>query len=341
MCPGWRRFGWGRISDPVRGWCSTVLEELGRQGKLCDSEFFTDVPLISWALATTDQIVGVLNVTGRHGGRPFADAELEFLRLLSSMAASAIDNFVSRQARNEAHDSVVTALATLAEHRDTETGKHLERVTAYALYLSDELRKEEPFRTQIDDDFVRELRRAMPLHDIGKVAVPDHILLKPGKLTPIEITIMRQHAEAGAETLRSVMKRAPGAWFLKMAEQIALCHHEWYDGSGYPRGLKESAIPLSARIAALADVYDALTSKRPYKDAMPHAQAAHIIREGRGSQFDPAIVDAFFRREAEFSMAAEGADDTAAIELSAPPNQAIINAVVVGAEMPAAPVGFG
>jgi len=277
-----------------------------------DSAFFASVPLISGALSAADRVVGVLNVTERYGGRPFDESELEYVDLLCNMAGSAVDEFMTHQARDEARDSIVAALATLAEYRDVDTGRHLERVIGYATILAEELRKVESFRVEIDDQFLQDLLRAMPLHDIGKVAIPDHILLKPGKLTPAETAIMRQHAEKGAETLRSVMKRAPGARFLKMAEQIAGSHHEWCDGSGYPGGLKGEDIPLAARIAALADVYDALTTKRPYKGAMLHEKAVQIIREACGSQFDAAVVEAFVRREAEFArLAAELADDPA------------------------------
>ena len=284
-------------------------EEAKWNGHHYDSRFFASVPLICQALGATDHVVGVLNVTERAGGRPFDPRDLEFADLLCNMAASVIDDFMSRQARDEAHDSVVGALATLAEYRDTDTGKHLDRVTGYALIIAEELQKAQPFGAQIDDQFLRDLRRAMPLHDIGKVAIPDRILLKPGKLTPAETAIMRRHAVAGAATLRSIMTRAPGARFLRVAEQIAYNHHERYDGSGYPRCLRGQDIPLAARIAALADVYDALTTKRPYKEAMSHQRAAQIIREGYGSQFDPAVIEAFCRREADFVRLATEYDD--------------------------------
>ncbi len=287
-------------------------EEGKLQANRYDSAFFASVPLIAGALWAADRVVGVLNVTERYGGRPFDETELEYVDLLCNMAGSAIDEFISHQARDEARDSIVAALATLAEHRDIDTGRHLDRVTRYATILAEELRKTGPYRAQIDDRFINDLRRAMPLHDIGKVTVPDHILLKPGKLTPEETATMRRHAETGAETLRSVIRRTPGVRFLEMAEQIARGHHEWYDGSGYPRGLKGNDIPLPARIAALADVYDALTSKRPYKRAMSHERADHIILEGCRSQFDPAVVEVFVRRGAEFtSLTDQLADDPA------------------------------
>jgi len=278
-----------------------------------DSQFFVSTPLISKAMLAGDRAVGVLNITDRHGQRPFAPAELESIELLTNVAATAIDDLLSRTSRDHARDSVVVALATLAEYRDVDTGRHLERVTRYALLLAEELRKEEPFRGQIDDAFLQALQRALPLHDIGKVAIPDQILLKPGKLTAAEMANMKRHAELGAATIQSIIDRGNDASFLVMAQQIARSHHEWYDGAGYPDGLSGDRIPLAARVAAVADVYDALTSRRPYKDSMPPANAGEIIRGASGSQFDPAVVEAFVCREAEFAaVAAELADEDVA-----------------------------
>jgi len=278
-----------------------------------DSQFFVSTPLISRAMLAGDRAVGVLNITDRHGQRPFAPAELESIELLTNVAATAIDDLLSRTSRDHARDSVVVALATLAEYRDVDTGRHLERVTRYALLLAEELRKEEPFRGQIDDAFLHALQRALPLHDIGKVAIPDQILLKPGKLTAAEMANLKRHAELGAATIESIIDRGNDASFLVMAQQIARSHHEWYDGAGYPDGLSGDRIPLAARVAAVADVYDALTSRRPYKDPMPPANAGEIIRGASGSQFDPAVVEAFVCREAEFAaVAAELADEDVA-----------------------------
>jgi putative two-component system response regulator len=275
-----------------------------------DSEFFVSAPLICKALSAPEHVTGVLNITDRQDARPFTPLELEHIDLICNIAAYVIDDLVTRRARDEARDSIAAALAKLAEYRDTDTGLHLDRVSGFAVILAEDLRETEQFRDVIDDPFLSELSRAVPLHDIGKVATPDHILLKPGKLTPEEMAVMRMHPVVGMETIRALVKRTPGTHFLEMAEEIAYAHHEWYDGSGYPRGLAAEEIPLAARIAALADVYDALTTKRPYKDAMPHEQAMRIIREMRGSQFDPAVVDAFLRREQAFAdLASQLADE--------------------------------
>jgi putative two-component system response regulator len=192
------------------------------------------------------------------------------------------------------------------------------------LILAEELRSEERFRGAIHEQFLADLQRTVPLHDIGKVAILDHILLKPSKLTPHEMSIMKKHAEIGAETLRTIIKRAPGSRFLIMAEEVAHAHHEWYDGCGYPRGLEGDNIPLAARITALADVYDAITTKRPYKDPMSHEQAVSIIRKSCGTQFDPAVVEAFLRKQRTFAdIAAELADDFVAGPGDRSPDQGV------------------
>jgi two-component system, cell cycle response regulator len=284
-----------------------------------DSRFFASVPLISKALRATGRVFGVLNVTDRQGQQPFAAHELEVLNLLCNIAATAIDDLLSRLAHDEAQNSIVLGLATLAEHRDVETGTHLNRVTHYAMLLAEELRDRGVHQDVIDAEFLSALRRAMPLHDIGKVGISDHILLKPGRLTDSEITQMRQHAEIGARTIRSLRERTPGADFLRVAEEIAWGHHERWDGTGYPRGMTAQNIPLSARIAAVADVYDAITTDRVYRDALSHEQAVRIIREGAGEHFDPDIVRAFLARESQFARTAvELADAPGAKEQAEP-----------------------
>ncbi len=250
-------------------------------------------------MRASQHTVGVLNVSGRINGESFGEQALEYLDLISNCAAAALHGIRTRAARDVAMDSIVVALASLAEHRDDDTGRHLDRMTGLCLILARKLRIDSPYANEIDSAFLENMRLAAPLHDIGKVAIPDRILLKPGKLTPEEMAIMRTHVEFGADTIRSVLERAPDSDFLKMAEQIAFGHHEWVDGNGYPRGVHSPEIPLAARIAALADVYDALTTRRVYKDAFPHAKAKSIILELSGRQFDPVIVDAFVASEDE------------------------------------------
>ncbi len=195
---------------------------------------------------------------------------------------------------------IVFSLAKLAESRDPETGVHLERMREYSRILTQRLAMHSPYDQLIDADFIRAIYLTSPLHDIGKVGIPDQILLKPGRLTPEEFEIMKQHAIIGCKTLDAAYAACPSAEYLRLARDIACSHHERFDGSGYPHGLIGDAIPLGARIVALADVYDALTTKRVYKEAYSHAVARRIIIDSSGSHFDPAIVSAFIELEDEF-----------------------------------------
>ncbi|MBA2114429.1 HD-GYP domain-containing protein [Bremerella alba] len=193
----------------------------------------------------------------------------------------------------ESRDLVIFALARLAESRDTETGQHLERVRQYSRRLAREMSALPQFSQVIDGEFVRLIYQTSPLHDIGKVGIPDGVLLKPGKLTKDEFEVMKKHTILGAETLDAALKQFPKAKFLQMAKDIAVAHHEKWDGSGYPFGLSGLEIPLAARIVAVADVYDALTTRRIYKDAFSTAYAESIICDGSGKHFDPEVVRAF------------------------------------------------
>lgn len=285
-----------------------------RESSRYDSDVFASVPLVCQPLVGPDRTIGVLNVTEREDGRPFEPRELKYIQLISSLAATTIDDIMTRRDRDASADSIVVALASLVEYRDTDTRKHMDRVTGFTLVLARELQRQRQFVHLIDAAFLYDLERAVPLHDIGKVAVFDRILLKPGKLTPDEMRQMRRHTEIGAQAIRSIIERVPNVRFLKMAEQIALAHHEHYDGSGYPHHLKGDEIPLSARLTALADVYDAITTRRIYKPALSHETAVAIIRDGSGGQFDPRIVDAFSAREQEFRrISTELADELVAL----------------------------
>ena len=218
-----------------------------------------------------------------------------------------------RQARDEAaHDLTIFALAKLTESRDPETGLHLDRVCRYSTILAQHLAKQEKFSDQIDADFVRLIYISSPLHDIGKVSIPDCVLLKPDRLDDREFEIMKSHASVGAETISSVLERFPGAEFLRMARDIAAAHHERPDGEGYPCGLKGDDIPLAARIFAPADVYDALVSKRVYKNAFSHDIAKNIIIEGSGTQFDSDACQAFLNCQQQFQAVRDHYDDTKA-----------------------------
>ncbi|WP_137971729.1 two-component system response regulator [Pseudomonas sp. F(2018)] len=209
------------------------------------------------------------------------------------------------------HDVTILALASLAETRDNETGNHLRRTQNYVRTLALKLREQSRFAVQLDDQAIELLYKSAPLHDIGKVGIPDHILLKPGRFEPHEFEVMKRHPRLGYQALvhAEEMLGAPVP-FLRIAKEIALCHHEKWDGSGYPQGLSGEAIPLSARLMAIADVYDAVISRRVYKPEMPHEKAVAIIREGCGSHFDPAVVEAFLSLEEEFQDIARRYADT-------------------------------
>lgn len=200
----------------------------------------------------------------------------------------------------------VFSLARLAESRDPETGEHLDRMRRYVREIAIELGKRPKYESIIDSGFIETLYYSSPLHDIGKVGIPDAILLKPGKLTHEEFDIMKTHTLIGGDTLKAADDEAGGNSFLTMGRDIAYYHHEKWDGNGYPFGLKGLDIPLPARILALGDAYDALTSRRPYKEPFSHEVSKDIIVKASGSHFDPEIVDAFLARENKF-IAIQGA----------------------------------
>lgn len=195
--------------------------------------------------------------------------------------------------------STIFALSKLAESRDDDTGQHLERTQIYCEMVARRLMRKSSFPDQIDERFIETIYWASPLHDVGKVAVPDQVLCKNGKLTEEEFEVMKSHTLRGSETLRLVTENYPDNDFIMMGLAIARSHHEKWDGTGYPDGLAGEQIPLAARIMAVADVYDALTSKRCYKDALTHEQAAEIILADSGTHFDPRVVEAFCEIAAE------------------------------------------
>ncbi|SEA27870.1 putative two-component system response regulator [Desulfuromusa kysingii] len=199
-------------------------------------------------------------------------------------------------------DIVIFSLAKLAETRDTETGNHLEHIRYFSKLLAEQLATLPDNPLRINKMFVENIFLTSPLHDIGKVGIADAILLKPGRLTESEHDAMKEHCQIGYNTLHDALEKYPNTDYLQMGAEIALYHHEKYDGSGYPKGLTAEKIPLAARIVALADVYDALTSIRPYKVAYTHQQTIEIIINDSGSHFDPMIVAAFLQCEEQFSQ---------------------------------------
>jgi putative two-component system response regulator len=215
----------------------------------------------------------------------------------------------------ETRDLTIFAMAKLAESRDPETGAHLERVCNYSRVLANYLSTQAKFAKTVDAGYVRLIYLTSPLHDIGKVAIPDCVLLKPGRLSDREFEIMKEHTSLGARTLDAALKEHPEAKFLRMAKEIAASHHERFDGTGYPNQIKGTDIPLCGRIVALADVYDALSSKRIYKGAFTHDVARSLILGDTGTHFDPDIVNAFLACETQFiEVAIRFADGRGAAE---------------------------
>lgn len=203
-------------------------------------------------------------------------------------------------------DVTIMAMASLAETRDSDTGNHIRRTQNYVKVLADKLSSHPRFAAVLSEHYISMLFKSAPLHDIGKVGIPDRILLKPGKLTADEFEIMKLHTTLGRDAIQhaedSLSTRVE---FLALAKEIAYSHQEKWDGSGYPEGLSGDGIPVSARLMAVADVYDALISRRVYKDPMPHEMAVDIIRAGRGTHFDPDMTDAFMEITEDFRAIAK------------------------------------
>ena len=231
-----------------------------------------------------DNVIGVLQLINPldAGGEavPFSEHTDDLAKSLASQAAIALTNAALFERTKKAHLDTITRLAVAAEYKDVDTAAHIERMSRYSALLSRVM--------GMDDEYVETMRLASPMHDVGKIGIPDAILLKPGKLTDAEFDHMKKHTEIGARILAG--SDVP---LLQMSERIALCHHEKWDGTGYPRGLHAEEIPIEGRIVALADVFDALTSKRCYKPAFTVEKALEIIREGQAKHFDPRCVEAF------------------------------------------------
>lgn len=215
---------------------------------------------------------------------------------------------VAKRARDMAalQEVTILALASLAEVRDVETGNHLRRTQNYIRTLARHLRDHPRFSSFLNNSVIDMLFKCAPLHDIGKVGIPDRILLKPGRYEPHEFEIMKSHPRLGYEALMQAQVASEESFeFIQIAKQIVYSHHEKWDGSGYPQGLVGDAIPIPARLMAVADVYDALISRRVYKIGMSHEKACAIIEDGRGNHFDPDVVDAFRQLADEFHAIAE------------------------------------
>jgi putative two-component system response regulator len=281
---------------------------------LKQDERLRDIPVvfISGLQTSEDKVEGF-----RVGGvdyvtRPFHEQEvlarikthLHLKRLQTELVSnnSRLAERVEEQAKATAAAQMATifALAKLAEVRDDDTGRHVERVATFAELLAKRLRMMRLHVAELTPAFIDTLRQTATLHDIGKVGIPDAILLKPAKLTTEEFVVMKTHTTLGANTLASVLKQHPDNQFLRMGVDVAKSHHEMWDGSGYPEGLEGEQIPLAARIVSVADFYDALTSTRCYRRGVSHEETVKLIEQGSGIQFDPEIAAAFKALEQEF-----------------------------------------
>jgi putative two-component system response regulator len=222
--------------------------------------------------------------------------------VLSSIRYLQADRQVRERTRKLAltQDAIIQSLAALTETRDHETGGHIQRTRHYIRVLAGRLQARPVFRNRLDDATVDLLFRLAPLHDIGKVGVRDRILLKPDRLTPEEYEEMKRHTLYGSETIRMAKRMMGEDAFFQIADDLVLNHHERWDGTGYPNGLREGAIPLPGRLMAVADAYDAIISARVYKQAQTHEEAVRVMREKRGTYFDPDVVDAFLEIDEEF-----------------------------------------
>lgn len=244
--------------------------------------------------------VAAIGAYWAHHHRP-DETELGLLQTIANGAAVAMTNvqlfnslIAAREEAVKAKDAIVLAMGSLAEARDNETGSHVRRTQQFIRLLAEECLARGLFAPELDAAFISLVTKSAPLHDIGKVGVPDKVLLKPGKLSPREFQMMKRHVEIGRAAIANA-ERWLGTCtaFFQIAQDIAFTHHEKWDGTGYPRGLKGEAIPLSGRMMAVVDVYDALVSPRVYKEAMPHADAVALIAAESGHHFDPRLVEVF------------------------------------------------
>ena len=263
--------------------------DLCREIRNSNGSTYTYVIMVTSKSGINDVIEGMEAGADDFISKPFVKEDL----IVRMRAGERILSFETR-------DVVIFSMAKLAESRDPETGKHLERIRFYSQVIAEALETNNNFSDEIDKQFIDNIYLSSPLHDIGKVGIPDCVLLKPSRLDDQEFNLMKDHTIIGFKTLNEALTKYPQADYLRMSAEIALSHHEKFDGSGYPNGLKGNEIPLSAQIVAIADVYDALTSNRVYKSAFSHNVAKGIIIEESNTHFNPEMVDAFLSKENKF-----------------------------------------
>lgn len=252
-----------------------------------------------WNYIESNKRISILTYLVGFGGIGIMQAVFpEILMTSAGITLMVVGIYMNQEdpTRNEIsryHGEMVMGFATLVENKDGSTGGHIKRTTAYVRLLAEELRDRGYYKDILTKDYIKKLCQAAPMHDIGKIAVPDVILQKPAKLTDEEYDIIKQHTVNGGRIIQDTFGNLEDDLYTKMAYQVATYHHEKWNGKGYPEGLKRRAIPLCARIMAVADVFDAISEKRCYRDAMPMDKCFKIIEEGSGQDFDPIIVEVF------------------------------------------------
>lgn len=325
-----RRIAVGDIRFVITDWEMPEMNglELCREIRQHEAAGYTYVILLTGRGRSAEIVEGMSSGADDFIVKPFNQAELS-ARVRAGFRVLSL----------ETREMVIFALAKLAESRDPETGLHLERVQRFSRRIAEQVVASGVSEPSIDSDFIRLVYQTSPLHDIGKVGIPDHILLKPGRLSDDEFEVMKTHATIGADTLEAALANFPQASFLQVARDIARSHHERWDGGGYPHGLAGDQIPLAARIVAVADVYDALTSRRVYKDAFSHDVAHDIIVEDSGKHFDPQVVEAFLAVERDVIAIrrrySEGSPQVADTTAAIPTFDAVSAAAMLPAGMPA------
>lgn len=288
---GWEKWEKERPRIVITDWVMPELDgiDLCKKIREAEGDRYTYVIMVTSKTDVQDIIIAMNAGADDFISKPYIKEEL----LVRIRAGQRVLSFETR-------DMVIFSMANLAESRDPETGNHLERIRFYSRTLAESLLKSNDPPPVLNNLFVENIFLTSPLHDIGKIGIPDYILLKPGLLDDDEFETMKGHCQIGYDTLNDALTKYPKADYLRMSAEIAISHHERWDGTGYPNGIKGKDIPLSARIVALADVYDALVNKRVYKDACEHKVARAVILEDSGSHFDPMVIDAFLASEKKF-----------------------------------------
>ena len=348
----------GRLLVPTATWHAehqTHQDSTGQQGTLVGPDSNSSAPK---PVVQADDIIHALTPVGAivffwtlvlQGGAAYLVLSRFSVEHSRQRMKSDEESLHRNQDLVRTRDAVIFGLAKLAESRDADTGHHLERIALYSTRLATALRRHPKYGVTVSAHFTRLIGVSSALHDIGKVGVEDAILLKPGRLTSDERRRMQSHTMVGAECIHDIELRLGNSNFLQMAHEIARCHHERWDGGGYPEGLLGEEIPLSARIVAIADVYDALSSRRVYKAPFPHAKCVDVIRMGAGKQFDPELVEVFLTIEARFREIAQQYPETMVAEspeknvvgrepehlLTPNQEQLLIAAVTAGSPLPA------